>query len=97
MKYKHLCLAHIYRGGGGGGLTTPTPTPIDTEFRRLCELGIFGFKYKTVPDPGISKPGHGPGAVEFLGSGDCFDAPSHIPNVFVVRVVNKIHIVNIAC
>ena len=30
-------------------------------------------------------------------SGVCFDAPSHIPYVFVVRVVNKIHIVNIVC
>ena len=28
---------------------------------------------------------------------DCFDAPSQIPNAFVVRVENKIHIVNIAC
>ena len=41
--------------------------------------------------------GRGPGAVEFLGPGDWFDAPSHISNVFVVRVANKIHIVNIAC
>ena len=30
-------------------------------------------------------------------SGDCFDAPSHTPYAFVVRVENKIHIVNIAC
>ena len=51
---------------------------------------------KTVADPGISKPGHGPSMVEFLGFGDCFDVPSHIPNVFVVRVGNKIRIVNIA-
>ena len=44
----------------GWGLATPTPTPIDTEFRRLFELGIFGinvmksvaFKSKTVADPG---------------------------------------------
>ena len=28
-------------------------------------------------------------------SGVCFDAPSHIPYVFVARVVNKIHNVNI--
>ena len=32
--------------------------------------------------------GHSP--VEFLGSGNCFDALSHIPNVYAVRVVNKI-------
>ena len=45
-------------------------------------------------DPGISEPG-GPGPrvvhVEFLRSWDCFDAPSQIPYVFVVRVENKIH------
>ena len=28
-------------------------------------------------------------------SGVCFDAPSHIPYVFIARVVNKIHNVNI--
>ena len=33
-------------------------------------------------------------AVEFLGSGDCFDAP--LPNVFVFRVGNKINVVNMA-
>ena len=33
------------------------------------------------------------GGIEFLGSGKCFDAPQHIPYVFVnvVRVENKIH------
>ena len=35
-----------------------------------------------------------PGAVEFLDLGVCFDAPSHIPYVFVARVVNKIHNIN---
>ena len=35
------------------------------------------------------------GAVEFLGMGFCLEATSHIPYVFVVRVVNKIHVVNI--
>ena len=39
----------------------------------------------------------GSSAVEFLGTGDCFDVPSNTPNIFVVRVGNKIHIVNIAC
>ena len=57
--------------------------------------------YLTAPgaDPGISKkkPGvRGPEAVEFLGSWDCFDATLHIPYIFIVRVENKIHIVNIA-
>ena len=44
MKYKHLFLTHVYKGGGGrgAGLITPIPNPIDTELRRLCELGIFG-------------------------------------------------------
>ena len=32
-----------------------------------------------------------------LGSGVCFDVPSHIPYVFVVSVVDNIHIVNIVC
>ena len=45
-------------------------------------------------DPGISKPG---GVVEFLGLGFVFDAPSHIPFVFVVRVMSEIHIVSIVC
>ena len=45
-------------------------------------------------DQGISKlRGRGSrGGIEFLGSGKCFDAPQHIPWVFVVRVENKIHI-----
>ena len=30
------------------------------------------------------------------GSWDCFDTPSHIPYVFVVRVESEIHIVHIA-
>ena len=46
-----------------------------------------------VADPGISKPGGGGGRI--LRSGVCFDTPSHKPYVFVVRVGNKIHIVNI--
>ena len=51
----------------------------------------------SVADPGIFKTwgGLGPSAVEFLRSGDCFGAPSHILYVFVVSVENEIHIVNI--
>ena len=41
--------------------------------------------------------GCGPGPIELLGSGDCFDAPSHILYVFVLSVENEIHIVNIVC
>ena len=37
------------------------------------------------------------GALYCFSSEDCFDAPSHIPYAFVVRVENKIHIVNIEC
>ena len=47
----------------------------------------------SVADPDIAKPGGG----RTLRSGVCFDAPSHISYVFVVRVVNKIHNVNIVC
>ena len=47
-----------------------------------------------VADPGKFKTG---GAVESYGSGVCFDAPSHITYWFLVRIVNKIHIVNIVC
>ena len=32
-----------------------------------------------------------------MESGDCFDAPQHIPFAFVVRVNKKNTIVNIAC
>ena len=48
-------------------------------------------------DPGISKPAGGggvAGVVEFLGL-EFVLTPSHIPYVFVVRVVNKIQIINI--
>lgn len=49
-------------------------------------------------DPEISEPaGRGPGMVEYLGFEDCFDAPLHVPHVFVARVKDKIHILNIAC
>ena len=39
----------------------------------------------------------GGGGGRILRSKVCFDAPSHIPYVFVRRVVNNIHIVNTAC
>ena len=49
-------------------------------------------------NPGFKEPGGAvPVRYNFLRSEDCFDAPSHIPYAFVVRVENKIHIVNIAC
>ena len=40
--------------------------------------------------------GSSPEAVEFMGSVNCYDAPSHTPHVLVVRVENKIHTVHIA-
>ena len=46
-------------------------------------------------DPGISKRGVRSWRGRMFRSGVCFDAPSHIPYVFVARVVNKIHNVNI--
>ena len=39
-------------------------------------------------DPGIVERGRGHGAVELLGSRDCFDAPLYIPYVFLVKVEN---------
>ena len=72
------------------------------EFRRLCQLGIFESTWSKSEDliyvlkqeriHEFQNQG-----LEFLGSGNCFDAPSHIPNVSVVRVGNNIHIVSIAC
>ena len=49
--------------------------------------------YMPVADPGTSEPG---GLIEFLGAGDCFDAPKHMPYAFVVRVENK-NTMHIAC
>ena len=48
-------------------------------------------------DPGILKLGGcGLSAVEFLGRGFVLmPLNSHIPYVFVAKIVNKIHIVNI--
>ena len=40
--------------------------------------------------------GAGPGAVELVGSGDCFNVSSHIPYVIAVSAKNKIHTVHIA-
>ena len=47
-------------------------------------------------DPGISKQGGGARSRRgrIFRSKICFDAPSHIPYVFVARVVNKIHNIN---
>ena len=45
---------------------------------------------------GVGRGGGGGGGalrcnIEFLGSGKWFDAPQHIPYVFVVTVENKMH------
>ena len=48
-------------------------------------------------DPGISKPGARSRSGRILRSVVRFDAPSLIPFVFAVRVLNKIHDVNIVC
>ena len=40
----------------------------------------------------LKRGGGSPGVVEV-----CFDVPSHLPYVFVRRIVNNIHIVNTAC
>ena len=52
--------------------------------------------YMPVADPGISNGGGGRSRRgRNFRSGYCFDAPSHIPYLFVARVVNKINNVNI--
>ena len=47
--------------------------------------------------PGILKRGARSLCGIILRSADCFDAPSHLTYVFVVREVNEIDIVNIVC
>lgn len=66
--------------------------------RILLTVLRFG-KIQPVADQGILKRWEGacPVAVKFLRSGDCFYATSHIPYAFVLRVGNKIYIVNIVC
>ena len=49
-----------------------------------------------VADPGISKTGARSRRDRILGSEVCFDAPLTHNLCFVVRVENKVHIVNIA-
>ena len=55
----------------------------------------------SVSDPGILKPGaRSRRGLIFRGLEIVFDAPlqlHELPNDFVVRVENSIHIVNIAC
>ena len=84
-------------GGGGAGLTTPTPTrktpSSDAHVSLFGIIVLLSLKQWRIQE--FQNQGRGSGTVEFLVSWDCFDALSHIPNVFVVRVVNKIHIVNI--
>ena len=51
-----------------------------------------------VVDPGISKPGGAVrGAVEILGQGFVLILPFTYTHVFVVRIMNNIHIVSIVC
>ena len=99
IRSTNICFLHMFTEGRGTHHTHPyphrhrVPTPIWVKhFLNSCAFKSTHWRIQE-----FHNQGHGPGAVEFLGSGDCFDAPSHIPNVFVVRVVNKIHIVNIAC
>ena len=58
----------------------PIPVKIPM-LNQFCKLTKAKIKH-SVADPGISKPGGAvPCAVEFVGSGVCFDAPSHITYV----------------
>ena len=61
---------------------------------------IDAFKIFALSDPkpfetGKSIIGYSGGSRNFKTGGVSFDAPSHIPYVFVARSVNKIHNVNI--
>ena len=63
----------------------------------VCELLCASdVKDNSLVDPGIFQQG---ARYIFFRSGDWFDghAPWHIPYAFVVRVENKIQIVNITC
>ena len=60
--------------------------------RNLCSMQIALLQWQVIQlqflvvDPGISEPW---GAAELLGSGNCFDAPSHIHRVGEGRAENK--------
>ena len=47
-------------------------------------------------DPGISELGARSRALEFLGSGDSIDVPTHIPYACLRRFEKEVHIVKIA-
>ena len=89
---------------GAGRLDSPRPplppqtasfdSYVSQAFLELTWSKSVAFRSKQWRIQEFRNKGRGTGAV---GSGDFFYAPSHIPNVFVVRVVNKRHIVNIAC
>ena len=57
---------------------------MSTAFTALLQKSSFG---DIVPLSGGSRNFRtgvrGPVAIEFLGSGDCFDAPSYIPYIFL--------------
>ena len=57
-----------------------------------CSKCAALYRHWSVADSGISEPG---GRVGFLWSGDCVDTFSHRPYLFLMRVKNKLDIVNI--
>ena len=72
-------------------------------YQKNIDNTYFLFSYinivnqNSVADQEFKNRGRGPGAAQFLRSEDCFNALSYIPYAFVMRVENKIQIVNIAC
>ena len=93
----NIYFLHMFTRLGGGQDSPHPPLPhrhrVPTPMWVFLELSWLCLKQWRIQK--FQNQGRGSGTVEFLVSWDCFDALSHIPNVFVVRVVNKIHIVNI--
>ena len=92
-------LFHVYTLYLYGMLYKPHHSHFTMHFTRICIMRFFFTNfiriYLPVADPGISKLGAQSRRGRIPRSGVCFEAPSHIPYVLVVRVVNKIHIINI--
>ena len=62
--------------------------------KSLCDFNTNNSPRYADGDPGISEPGD---AVEFFGSGECFNALCIYPVFFVLRIDDKVHIVYIVC
>ena len=102
MKYKLLSLTRVDKVGRGGRTPhahpythidrVPAPMWVKTFLINVIKIWSSYLCLKQERIQEFQNQG-----LEFFGSGNCFDASSHIPNVSVVRVGNNIHIVSIAC